>query len=295
MTYRSVSVLTLVRGRQVHLDHLIAGLHAQARMPDELIVAFMQDVAPRVPPDCPFPIRLLQIEGDALPLAKARNHAADQAEGEILAFLDVDCIPDRNFVKRAIEAVDQLPDGVFLPEVRYLPGNPGGWLDNTQRAPDVTKLEWAGKRHPAKPDLSMCATRAIQDFGEIWGLAFILTGKTWDSAGGMDERYVGYGAEETDFGRRLERAGAELYWLGGTVCYHQHHTINKPPLQHFESIVRNATLFHDCWHEWCMDYWLDDFARRGLIERDADKLTVIRHPTALEIAKTTQGPEVRFS
>ena len=41
MTYRSVSVLTLVRGRQVHLDHLIAGLHAQARMPDELVVAFM--------------------------------------------------------------------------------------------------------------------------------------------------------------------------------------------------------------------------------------------------------------
>ena len=93
MTYRSVSVLTLVRGRQVHLDHLIAGLCAQARMPDELVVAFMQDVAPRVPPDSPFPIRLVQIDGDALPLAKARNHAADQAEGEILAFLDVDCIP----------------------------------------------------------------------------------------------------------------------------------------------------------------------------------------------------------
>ena len=44
-----------------------------------------------------------------------------------------------------------------------------------------------------------------------------------------------------------------------------------------------------------MDYWLDDFARRGLIERDADKLTVIRHPPASEIAKTPQGPEVRFS
>lgn len=230
-----------------------------------------------------------------MPLAKARNMAARNAVGDIYAFLDVDCIPDNQFVKRAAEAVNEEPQGVFLPEVQYLPAAPDGWMDEGGDRPDYVTLEWAGERHPAKPNLRYRAIETIGDFSELWGLAFILTAETWSAAGGMDEAFVGYGAEETDFGRRLERVGAELFWLGGTVCYHQHHTVHKPPLQHFASIVRNAQLFHQRWGEWCMDYWLDDFARRGFIERNDDDLHVIRPPTAAEISSTRQGPEVRFS
>ena len=230
-----------------------------------------------------------------MPLAKARNKAAQHASGEIFAFLDVDCIPDNQFVRRAAEAVDEEPLGVFLPEVHYLPPARDGWMEDEGNYPDYVTLEWAGERHPAKPDLRHRAIDAIGDFEELWGLAFILTAETWRNAGGMDEDYIGYGGEETDFGRRLERGGARLFWLGGTVCYHQHHTVHKPPLQHFDSIIRNARLFRERWGDWCMDYWLDDFARRGLIERSDEELRVIKPPTATEIASTRQGPEVRFS
>ena len=295
MSYCSISVLTLVRGRQNHLDHLIAGLRAQIRKPDELVIAYMQEQPPAVPSDCPFAVACVHVGGNPMPLAKARNKAAQHASGEIFAFLDVDCIPDRQFAKRAAEAVNEEPLGVFLPEVHYLPAAPDGWMEDEGNYPDYVTLEWAGERHPAKPDLRHRAIDAIGDFGELWGLAFILTAETWYNAGGMDEHYVGYGAEETDFGRRLERGGAKLFWLGGTVCYHQHHAVHKPPLQHFDSIVRNARLFRERWGDWCMDYWLDDFARRGLIERDDEELRVIRPPTATEIASTRQGPEVRFS
>ena len=44
-----------------------------------------------------------------------------------------------------------------------------------------------------------------------------------------------------------------------------------------------------------MDYWLDDFASRGLVSRDDGELRVLRPPTSAEIAATRQGPEVRFS
>ncbi|UVI39319.1 glycosyltransferase family 2 protein [Qipengyuania spongiae] len=288
-------MLTLVRGRQEHLDHLIAGLRAQHRAPDELVVAYMQDKPPRLPDDTGFAIRSVRVDGDPLPLAKARNCAADTSTGDILAFLDVDCIPDPTFVQRAAEAIDGDPTGVYLPEVRYLPANAHGWLDDDGLEPDYASLRAQGERHPAKPDLADCAVRTIDDFGELWGLAFILTADTWHAAEGMNEDYIGYGAEETDLGRRLQRSGASLFWLGGTVCFHQHHTVHKPPLQHFESIVRNARLFRSLWGEWCMDYWLEDFARRGLIERSETVIKVLREPGAAEIEATRQGPQVRFS
>ena len=293
--YRSVSVCTLLRGRQEHFDHLVAGLRAQTLAPDELVVAYMQDEPPEMSGDCAFPVRMRRVPGEPMPLAAARNAAADAASGDVLAFLDVDCIPDKDFVRRAGEAASTDGEGVYLPEVRYLPGEPGGWLDPAARIPDYPRLERRGCRHPSKQPLAGCSTSPIHDFGELWGLAFILARDTWHAAGGMDEDYVGYGAEETDFGRRLRHSGARLYWLGGTICYHQHHHVHNPPLQHFDSILRNASLFQRKWGERCMEYWIDDFKRRGLVERSDSELIVLRRPTSMEIAETRQGPEVLFS
>ena len=47
---------------------------------------------------------------------------------------------------------------------------------------------------------------------------------TWERLGGMDERFVGYGGEETDLAARLDPAGVPLYWTAGARAYHQHHT-----------------------------------------------------------------------
>lgn len=292
--FNALSVLTLIRGRQPHFDNLVAGLRAQVSQPDELVVAYMQADPPDYPEDLPFAVRCVRVDGEPLPLAKARNVAANAAEGTILAFLDVDCIPDRHFVRRAREVIDLGKKDVFLPEVRYLPATGGKWLAR-DGMPLYEELERAGERHPAKPNLADCSTAPIDDFGELWGLSFILSHATWEAAGGMDESYIGYGGEETDFAERLRISEAQLNWVGGTICYHQHHTIHKPPLQHFDAIIRNARRFHDRWGRWCMDYWLNDFARRGFVERDGEHLRVIRRPTLGEIAASEQPADVRFS
>ena len=293
--YRAISVLTLIRGRQAHFDHLLAGLAAQDRPPDELVVAYMQDEPPEISGDQAFPVRCVHVPGEPLPLAKARNRAAVAAEGDALAFLDVDCIPDRAFVRRIDEAMEVEPFGVFLPEVHYLPAQSSGWIDISSGEPDYPYLRRTAIRHPAKPEVYEESTVPINDYGELWGLAFALNLETWRDADGMDEAYEGYGAEETDFARRLESIAAPMFWLGGALCFHQHHAVHKPPLQHFTSIVRNAQLYRDRWGDWCMTYWLDDFEKRGLIERGTDELRVFREPTQAEIEATRQGPEVRFS
>ena len=293
-TCRSVSVLALVRGRQGHLDHLVAGLKAQVFPPDELVVAHMQPDPPHIDTDLKFPVRLVRVDGEPMPLATARNRAAETAQGDVLAFLDVDCIPDPEFVKRAAEADAFDENGVFLPEVRYLPANRDGWRQS-DGLPDYLRLHETGVRHPSKRPVADESFLPIADFGELWGLAFIMSARTWRAAGGMDEDYIGYGAEETDLGQRLKHSGAKLYWIGGTVCFHQHHHVHKPPLQHFDTIVANARRYRSLWGEWCMEYWLDDFEKRGLLRRDAENIEVLRPPGEDEIAATRQGGDVLFS
>ena len=278
----SVSVLTIVRGREGHLANLIAGLERQTRRPDELVIAWMQ-AAPGVVPETTFPIRHVIVEGEPMPLATARNRAAAAAMGNDLLLLDVDCIPSPSLVARYVATAD-IAD-VRLGDVLYLP--PEGAIDPGE-------FDRIGVRHPAKPVLGDDEVRAVPDHGELWGLSFALSAATWRAAGGMDERYVGYGGEETDFAARLAAAGATMAWVGGARAYHQHHPIHVPPLQHFDAILRNARLFRSIWGRWCMDYWLGQFADRGLIRIDDDAIVVLRAPTPDEIAATLR-PDLLFS
>ena len=284
----SVSVLTLVRGRRTHLVNLIAGLNESTVQPDELVIAYMQPEAHGDLPPTAFPVRAVFVAGDEMPLAAARNHAAGVANGEQLIFLDVDCIPAPTLVERYVATATE-PGGIRLGEVRYLPA---GAVDGRL---DWATLDRVGRRHPARPPIGIDEVRPTPSHGELWGLSFAISATDWAKAGGMDERYVGYGGEETDFAARLERAGVAMFWVGGARAYHQHHIVHTPAYQHFDAIVRNARLFRATWGRWCMDYWLGHFAEHGLIDWNADTITVRRQPSADEIAASRMPPDTLFS
>jgi GT2 family glycosyltransferase len=266
-----ISVCTLVRGRTAHLTKLLAGIAAQTQPPDEVVIAYMQDSAPAGLPDPGVPVRALFVPGEPMPLAGARNAAAAAARGDDLIFLDVDCIPAPTLVARYAQVLADAP-GVYLGEVRYLPPGPV----------DLSK----GQRHPAKPALADDEVRPVPSHGELWGLSFALPRRAWEAAGGMDEAYVGYGGEETDFGARLAAAGVPMAWVGGAVAWHQHHAVHIPPLHQFDAILTNATRFRARWGRWCMDYWLGQFAGAGLIRWSAEaaRIEVVRRPTVAEVA-----------
>jgi N-acetylglucosaminyl-diphospho-decaprenol L-rhamnosyltransferase len=284
----SVSVLTLVRGRRAHLANLIAGLNASRRKPDELVIAYMQPAAHIDLPSTDFPIREVFVAGDAMPLAAARNRAAAAASGEQLIFIDVDCVPSPTLVERYVETGSE-PGGIRLGEVLYLPA--GAIADGI----DFVALDRIGKRHPDKPPIALDEIRPTPTHGELWGLSFGISAADWTRAGGMDERYVGYGGEETDFAARLERAGVAMWWVGGARAYHQHHIVHTPAYQHFDAIIRNARLFRATWGRWCMQYWLGQFAENGLIAWDANTITVLRQPNEAEMIASKMPPETLFS
>jgi GT2 family glycosyltransferase len=276
-----VSVVTLGRGRPDHLVNLVRGLMLQTLPPAELIVAVMQD-EPYLLPDAPFPIRQMPVVADALPLAAARNAAARIATGDILVFLDMDCIPTPSLVADYAGFLDTF-EGLLMGEVLYLPGGAtaGDWAFD--RFAQVA-VRHSDRRGPPAEGMEICG-----DYRCFWSLNFAMRRATFFAAGGFDERYVGYGGEDTDFGKALDQAGVPIAWIRGGLAYHQYHPHHMPPVHHLDSVVRNAELFRSKWGYRTMDHWLHAFRLMGLVDLAPDRpIRILRRPDAADLALTNQ-------
>jgi GT2 family glycosyltransferase len=265
----SLSLLTLVRNRTAHLANLLEGVRRSAVQPDEVIVVDMSDVPIRLE-TTGLPVRIERIETSGLPLAMARNRAAACARGDHLIFLDVDCIPLAQCLSRLSDAITET-DGLVCAEVRYLGPRVAAGVWNE------ASLLAAGKPHPVR-SFPKDGLRPVGDPGLFWSLAFAIRRSTFERIGGFDERFSGYGGEDTDFGFAAKAANCSLYFLGGAVVCHQYHETFDPPLQHFGDIVANADRFRRKWGVWPMGGWLEQFAQLGLIEWEAESVHVLRYP-----------------
>lgn len=271
---QGLSVLTLVKNRAGHLRQLVEGLRRSGLAPDELIVVDMGSAIPVAVDPLPWSVTILTLDADALPLAAARNLAASHARCNALLFLDVDCIPGGGLVA-AMRAALEEQDALICAEIRYLGPQDARstWTENDLYA--------RGERHPVR-DFPATGLRAEPNPGLFWSLAFGIRAARFQALRGFDERFTGYGAEDTDFGFRASAASLPLLFLGGTAAYHQHHEGFDPPLQHFADIIRNARTFYGIWGRWPMEGWLAAFARMGLIDWGEMRLDLIRHPTVEE-------------
>lgn len=268
----SVAVITIVHGRHDHLALQQAALLRSSRLPDRHVIVAMDDAAiEHVGVGTAVERQVIHVRraDGHLPLARARNlgaHAAIAAGATVLVFLDVDCLPSEDLVAEYEWAAEHPTTSrdLLCGPVTYLPPPPPGGYD-------LDAVPTMGEPHSARPAPAPGQVERTRDGYELfWSLSFALTHQTWFDIGGFDEAYVGYGGEDTDFARRAERAGTALAWVGGARAFHQHHPVSKPPIEHLDDIVRNASLFHERWGEWPMTGWLDEFERRGLVRRRAD-------------------------
>lgn len=285
MSGLGVSVLTLVKNRHAHLLELIEGLRRCEPPPGELIVVAM-DATPFTLPPAGFPIRTICHASSGLPLAAARNRAAAAASCPLLVFLDVDCIPMRGMLG-SMAAHLAAHDALIGAAVHYLPA------DAIEHPWDEARMLSLAASHPARAFPDQGVVRAPQP-GLFWSLAFGIRRERFIALGGFDERFEGYGAEDTDFAFRAASASVDHLFAGGPGVFHQHHPIFDPPLQHFHDILRNARVFHDIWGRWPMEGWLDRFADIGLIDRTPTSLILRRPPTTAEVLNARRADHVVF-
>ncbi len=265
----TVSCCIIARGRLDHLRRVLVGLGRQERRADEVIVVAMGDPdVVAVAGQSPVVDLALDLDCDphaTLPLARARNAGAARAGGDLLVFLDVDCIPAPGLIG---DYERHLRPGLLMGGVRYLPrGRPRGLEDWS-----IDDLERWGTPHPARPDVTE-VTRT-ESYELFWSLNFAASRGTWRELGGFDEGYRGYGAEDTDLAFTARSAGVRAWFLPGADAFHQHHATHDPPVQHLPDIVENATRFRQKWGEWPMAGWLRQFAADGLIEWRDDRIAL---------------------
>jgi GT2 family glycosyltransferase len=276
-----ISVVTLAKGRAEHLVNVVRGLSRQTQLPAEMIVAVMQDELYSLP-EAPFPIRQMRVVAGALPLAAARNAAAQAAQGDTLVFLDIDCIPTPDLVADYARFAEEF-DGLLMGEVMYLPGGAtaGDWSYDGFAA---VAQRHSDRRGPPPQGLEICA-----DYRCFWSLNFAMRRATFLAAGGFDERYVGYGGEDTDFGKTLDQAGIPIAWIKGGLAYHQYHPHHMPPVHHIDSVVRNAELFERKWGYRTMGHWLHAFRLMGLVDDAPGRpIRILRRPAEHDLALTGQ-------
>lgn len=271
----TMSVLTIVKNRPGHLARLIEGLRRCEAQPDELVIVDMGSEPPVEVEATPFPLHIVRLDQPGLPLAAARNAAAQAARGDMLLFLDVDCIAMQGLTVAMAQALAE-QDALICAEALYLGPRDarGAW--------DEAALMQCAKPHPVRP-FPVAGLREEHNAGLFWSLIFGIRRERFVELGGFDEAFTGYGAEDTDFGFRAREAGLPLLFLGGTGAFHQYHDVIDPPLQHLADIVRNARLFRQKWGIWPMEGWLAAFEKAELIARDGDAISLLRMPTMAEV------------
>ena len=269
-----ISVLTLTRNRTDHLQNLLQGLALSSRLPDECIVVHMNEPAQSLG-EWPFRCQHLAYEQAdiPLPLPAARNAAADRATGDLLLFLDVDCIPAKGMVAEYEQACEQMPNAIAMGNVHYLPKKIAtDW--------DERSLKKQSAPHPKRDITGIAPLTKEGNYGLFWSLSFALSHELFDRLGGFSECYPSYGAEDTDFAWKAREQGIDLCWVPDALAFHQFHTSAVPPWHNFNSIVYNAKVFYERWGEWPMGGWLKVFADAGCIDwtLEGDRLEVIRLP-----------------
>lgn len=260
-----VAIVTTARDRRDHLARQRAWIRRHASGVEHVIIDMGGEA---IDPGPDTVLKMERPDGAPLPLSAARNLGARNTSADVLVFLDVDCLPTPDLVPAYARRV-QRHGGVWAGPVGYLPptADIGDW--------SVGSLARAARFHAGRPWPGQ-SPRPAPSPDMFWSLSFAIAHDDFDEVGGFDERYQGYGGEDTDFARMLERHRIPIFYDGDALAFHQHHAVSTPPVEHLEDIVDNATVFHDKWGEWPMRGWLAAFRDAGLIawHPDADHIVV---------------------
>ncbi|PWS29452.1 hypothetical protein DHW03_06465 [Pedobacter yonginense] len=268
-----ISVLTLVSGREKAFRNFVEGLKQSTTPPHEVIVVFMNQ-EPCAIEVLPFQVKTIRLNHTGtLPLASARNRAAKEASGDLLIFLDVDCIADANLIANYASAKQS--ESLLVGQVRYL-------QNNADEHPQFLKQLIALSR----PDPIRAGVNPLP-YELFWSLNFACSKSIFNSIGGFDEDFIGYGGEDTDFAFKARAVQIPLKTIDA-LAFHQHHPSYSPPLNHFRDIISNAECFYQKWKIWPMEGWINKFEEMGLVIRKPDKIEVLRLPKPLQIEQAVK-------
>jgi len=220
----SVSVVIPVYNRTGLLQRTLAGLAAQTVAPHEVVVVddgSDEDVAAAVGEmDLPFPHRVLRQDRDGYGAGRARNRAAAAATGEVVLFVDADCLPSPHLVKRHAEWHGR-GEGVVVVGARRYADTSAITLDDLR---DGVEIATTDDREDWR-DTLLRRTLSLRHGNEAYRT--FLSGNVslrrtdFAESGGFDETFTAWGGEDTELGWRLFDAGLAFVPDDIAAIFHQ--------------------------------------------------------------------------
>ncbi|MBW0009483.1 MAG: glycosyltransferase, partial [Pseudonocardiales bacterium] len=163
------------------------------------------------------------------------NLGAGVATGSVVAFLNSDARPHRDWVRAAVETLGELPDvAAVASKVLDWDGERIDYVDGG--------LTWYGmgyKPHVGKPDDGAHDTARDVLFGT--GAALLVRREAFERLGGFDERFFMF-CEDVDLGWRLNLRGYRVRYEPRSIAYHRHHASLRgaDPARETYLLERNA-------------------------------------------------------
>ncbi len=250
---RSVTVVVPYYQAPEALALTLAALEGQTYPRDLFEVVVVDDGSdPPLAPVCdsPLAVRVVHQPDRGFGLARARNTGARAAEGEILAFLDCDMMPEAGWLaaharwhhaasdvlsigfRAHVEAVDLDPAAVR--------SRPGSLADLFEGRP-VERPEWIDFHMARTADLTAWSEDL---FRVVTGGNFGISRRFYDLVGGFDETFTQWGAEDIEFGFRAFTRGGVLVPVRDAFCWHQGPGAAPSPAEQSSLDLQHAKIAH---------------------------------------------------
>jgi N-acetylglucosaminyl-diphospho-decaprenol L-rhamnosyltransferase len=256
-----VGLATIQQGRHRHLN-LQALAVKRVRGLSRYVVVSMDD-AP-APPGAEI-LRMPIRDRDRLPLAAARNRAVAHLDDcDLVVLLDVDCLPHPRLIETFLDASRALAVD------RAVMFGPVGWLAEPVSSAELAATLAAAVGMPVKRDFPASGVARETRPELFWSLAFAVAPAAHRRVGGFDEGYAGWGAEDTDYGRRAHAMDVGLWKVAEAWAFHQPHPPAYRTAGQIDAVVENARRFHGRWGDWPMPDVLAQLAAAGAISWTPD-------------------------
>jgi GT2 family glycosyltransferase len=229
--YPTVSIVVPTYNRSNFIEKTFSSLVNQDYPKDQFEIIVVDDgssdgtteILERFKRDYPFFQYLSQSNKGP---ATARNLGIQHAQGEIILFMDDDCIADKSWVKELVRGYEDQQAGGVAGLVKYVP--PNNNISN----------QFAAQAKGAGPEVN---ARGELDFFVTANASFRRA--VLNQVGGFDETFPHAAHEDVDLSYRVRQAGWKLLYCERAIVDHYHSHNLKSNLRKWYRIGNSEVLF----------------------------------------------------